>query len=200
MKKSHIIISGTGRAGTTFLVQLLTQLGLDTGFADNADYHMHSNCNAGLEWDIRQTGAPYIVKSPFLCDYLDEVINSGAVEIEHAYVPIRDLFSAVQSRIDVDRRTDRSAYPGGIPGGLWHTNNPDSQEIILLGQFYKLMQAITKHDVPLTLLDFPRFVHDPAYLFSKMSAVLGGIQYDDFLKAFKETVRPDLVHNFQPDG
>lgn len=32
MPKHHIIISGTGRAGTTFLVQLLTELELDTGF------------------------------------------------------------------------------------------------------------------------------------------------------------------------
>ena len=32
MAASHVVISGTGRAGTTFLVQLLTHLGLDTGF------------------------------------------------------------------------------------------------------------------------------------------------------------------------
>ena len=33
MAKRHLIISGTGRAGTTFLVQLLTVLKRDTGFA-----------------------------------------------------------------------------------------------------------------------------------------------------------------------
>ena len=33
MKQHHVIITGTGRSGTTLLIQLLTELGLDTGFA-----------------------------------------------------------------------------------------------------------------------------------------------------------------------
>jgi hypothetical protein len=37
MMKRHILISGTGRAGTTFLVQLFTALGFDTGFDLNRD-------------------------------------------------------------------------------------------------------------------------------------------------------------------
>jgi hypothetical protein len=62
MSKHHVIISGTGRAGTTFLVQLLTELGLDTGFPD-AHSQIFPNCNAGMEYDIRDPKAPYIVKS-----------------------------------------------------------------------------------------------------------------------------------------
>src|SRR6516164_482379 len=34
-RRHHTIISGTGRAGTTFLVKLLTNLGLDTGYQKN---------------------------------------------------------------------------------------------------------------------------------------------------------------------
>ena len=30
-----VIITGTGRAGTTFLMQLLTAIGLDTGFVSS---------------------------------------------------------------------------------------------------------------------------------------------------------------------
>jgi hypothetical protein len=51
MAKHHVIISGTGRAGTTCLVQVLTALGLDTGFADLTSA-VHANCHAGMEWDI----------------------------------------------------------------------------------------------------------------------------------------------------
>jgi hypothetical protein len=69
MAKRHVIISGTGRAGTTFLVQLLTELGLDTGLTDSHT-DIFENCNAGMEKDLREPDAPYIVKSPFLCDYL----------------------------------------------------------------------------------------------------------------------------------
>ena len=63
MAKNHIIISGTGRVGTTFLVQLFTALGLDTGFSDLAS-DVFANCHAGMEWDIRHPDAPYIIKKP----------------------------------------------------------------------------------------------------------------------------------------
>lgn len=35
MTKSHTIIAGTGRAGTTLLVRLFTRMGMDTGFNDS---------------------------------------------------------------------------------------------------------------------------------------------------------------------
>ncbi len=82
MARHHIIISGTGRAGTTFLVQLLTELGLNTGFP-NSQAQIDPNCNAGMEVDIRDPNAPYIVKSPWLCDYLDEVLGNRGIVIDH---------------------------------------------------------------------------------------------------------------------
>jgi hypothetical protein len=81
--RRHIIITGTGRAGTTLLVQLLTVVGLDTGFSDvTAD--VDPNCNAGMEWDLRNPNAPYIVKSPWMCDYLDDLLDQGEVTIDYS--------------------------------------------------------------------------------------------------------------------
>ncbi|HPD61298.1 MAG TPA: hypothetical protein PKV48_06020 [Thermodesulfobacteriota bacterium] len=194
--RHHIIISGTGRAGTTFLIQLLTELRLDTGFPD-AYSQIYSNCNAGMEFDIRDSNAPFIVKSPWLCDYLDEVLKGGEVVVDHAIVPMRDLYSAAQSRRDVASRTDPSLYaPGSVPGGLWHTNKPEDQEVILTAQLYNLMYTLAKYDVPLTLLLFPVFVNNPEYLYRKIKFVLGDIRYDIFFKAFQMVSRPELVHDF----
>src|SRR5258706_14981308 len=75
MTRHHIIISGTGRAGTTFLIQLLTELGLDTGFPKGLTLDLNSR--AGMELDIRDPHAPYVIKSPWLCDYLDDVLKEG---------------------------------------------------------------------------------------------------------------------------
>jgi len=45
-----VIISGTGRAGTTFLVRLLTELGLETGYGPGElDRHIDGNSHGGLE-------------------------------------------------------------------------------------------------------------------------------------------------------
>jgi hypothetical protein len=196
MSRRHVIISGTGRAGTTALVQLLTDLGLDTGFTDLSS-GLFEFASAGMSLDIRRPDAPYIIKSPWLCDYLDEVLQGGDVIIDHAIVPVRDLYSAAESRRVVTEKADRSIYPDSVPGGLWHTEDPARQEAVLAGQLYKLVYAIAKHEIPLTLLYFPKFIYDPEYLYKQILFVLKDVDYDSFLRAFQRVMRPELVHNFE---
>ena len=199
MSRRHVIISGTGRAGTTALVQLLTDLGLDTGFTDLSS-GLFEFASAGMSLDIRRPDAPYIIKSPWLCDYLDEVLQGGDVIIDHAIVPVRDLYSAAESRRVVTEKADRSIYPDRVPGGLWHTEDPARQEAVLAGQLYKLVYAIAKHEIPLTLLHFPKFICDPEYLYKQILFVLKDVDYDSFLRAFRRVMRPGLVHNFEGCG
>ena len=90
--RNHVVITGTGRSGTTFLVELLTHLGLETGFS--AHDIVSKNINgprASLEYDIRKEGCPYIVKIPWFCDYAQEVIDQEDIVIEHIFIPIRNL-------------------------------------------------------------------------------------------------------------
>lgn len=196
MPRHHIVISGTGRAGTTFLVQLLTELGLETGFPKGQVIDTISR--GGLELDIREPHAPYVIKSPWLCDYLDEVLQGGEILVDHALIPVRDLYGAAQSR-----RHAASTIPSNassVPGGLWHTDKPEEQERILTEQLYKLVYALAKHDVPVSLLLFPRLVNDPEYLFRKLSFLLGDVEYDTFKEVFHTLSRPDFVHNFNPSN
>jgi hypothetical protein len=152
-----------------------------------------------MEKDLRQPDAPYIIKSPWLCDYLDEALDNSDLVIDHAIIPMRDLYSAAQSRRDVTLRTDRSLYAGEIPGGLWHTNIPEQQEAVLANQLYKLMYVLAKRDIPLTLLLFPRLVRDPDYLYGKIQFALNGIDKERFLETFQQLAKPELVHDFSPD-
>ena len=58
-----MLITGTGRSGTTFLVELLANLGLDTGYKpEELKDHKKKVGRAGLEKDIRADDSPYIVK------------------------------------------------------------------------------------------------------------------------------------------
>lgn len=199
MSRHHIIISGTGRAGTTFLVQLLTSLRLETGFTDPTS-GIFSNCNAGMEWNILDPNAPYIIKSPYLCQDLDDVMEKGDIIIDHAIIPVRDLFSAAESRRDVTRRTDAALFPGMvIPGGILPTDTSEHQEAVLANCLYQLIYTISKRDIPITLLFFPRFIHDAEYLHSKLEFMLNGIGYPRFLEVFKQLAQPELVHDFLPE-
>jgi len=196
--KHHVIISGTGRAGTTFLVQLLTELGLDTGFA-NAYEKILADRNAGMEWDLtKRLDAPYIVKSPALCEHLEGILRQRDIKIDHAIVPIRDLFSAAESRRAVARNGSHKILTARHFLGVkkWRIRRPEEQETVLAQNFYALVHTLARHDIPLTLLHFPKFVSAPEYLFEKIRFLLKDISFSNFIRAFETISRPELVHDF----
>ena len=222
--RNHLLISGTGRAGTTFLIQLFTALGFDTGYqTETPKIYQYANvgmerdireigdarqsafyfayANAGMERDIREADAPYVTKDPELCESLDSILAGGDVVIDAAIIPMRDLFSAAESRRDVQRRT-KEAKPHckpNAPGGLTGTMRPEEQELVLQRRFYQIMYTLAKRNIPTTLLYFPRFIHEPEYLYSQLTSVLSGVSYDAFFHAFCQVARPELVHEFSPN-
>lgn len=186
-----VIITGTGRTGTTFLVRLLTELGLDTGFTQDSwrkDFHEH--CHAGLEHDITTPDAPYIVKNPALCTQLAPLLESGAVEIDHAFVPIRNLDAAALSRARVGGNN------GNVPGGLWLTDDPAKQKAALATVFHDLIHTLVVHEIPFTFLHFPRLVQEPRYAYRQLAPLIKDVKWEAFLTAFKRVSDPTLVHDF----
>ncbi len=195
MEKHHLLISGTGRAGTTFLMQLLTKLGLDTGFSSTTE-DVHSSCNAGMEWnidDIFRGRAPYVVKNPALCEHIDEILETPGIAVDCMLIPIRNLYESAESR----RKNFRESGNRKALGALWLTKNPKKQEQALAVYFHHLVYSLTKHDIPMVLLQFPRIVKDPEYLYGKLSHCLSGRTYEEFLRAFKDVSRPELVNAFK---
>lgn len=191
----HCIISGTGRTGTSFLVQLLTNLGKDTGYKP-ANLLLDDVAKAGLEHDLRYPNCPYIVKNPWLCDYIDEVLANRSIVIDRAYIPLRDLQAAAQSRVHVQQISGRGDFGVEVPGGLWHTKEPADQEFVLLGRFYNLVAKLSRADIPIVFLHYPRIVKDPDYLYKKLQPLVGDIKFRDFRAVFTQTVRPDWIHQF----
>jgi hypothetical protein len=207
--RDHVVITGTGRCGTSFLVELLTRLGLETGFsADEVVARKFKEARAGLEHDIRSTDCPFIVKCPAFCDYAEEVIRRDDIVIEHIFVPVRDLNAAAESRRFVNGASFQNLSflgqlmylirPWVFPGGLWRTTSskPGIQEEMLLNQIYKLMLAVANTSLPVTFLRYPRIVKDCPYLFQKLQPILSDIPFESFQAAFIETANLELVHSF----
>lgn len=187
-----LIITGTGRAGTTFLVRLLTELGLDTGFtADNWRRSYDEHCQAGLEHALEDPSAPYIVKNPSLCAELPSLLaRFPHLVIDHALIPIRELDAASRSRVRV------GGAGGELPGGLWLTDDPARQKAILAEGFHGLMHTLARHDIPHTLLEFPRFATDADYTHRRLAFLLGDVTHEEFLAAFARVADPRLIHDF----
>jgi len=207
--RRHVVIAGTGRAGTTFLVELLTRLGLDTGFnTETIESKKFKDARAGLEHDIRKENCPYIVKNPQFHEYAAEILRRDDIAVERVLLPMRDLYAAAESRRLVEKSTlsrmsftERLAVAEtqqALPGGLWLTTStdPGEQEGILLWQFYDLLLALCDAAVPVTFMRYPRIVTDRPYLFEKLKPILRDTTYESFAAAFDKTVRPELVHSF----
>ena len=117
-----IVITGTGRSGTTLLVQILTDLGLDTGFTSETP--IDETTHAGLETRLDSPSAPRIVKSPNLSRRLDAIIATGDVTVEHVIIPMRDLAVASASRV----RATKYGSNLHAMGGLFGTTNAVKQQ------------------------------------------------------------------------
>lgn len=179
----HLLIAGTGRAGTSFLVRWLAAAGLRTHLATHATPEWDEDANAGLE-DIQAAidwkAAPYVVKSPWFVEVIDDVLADPQVVLDGVIIPVRDLTEAAASRVVQERQSAhrRNAWMIGLgrsfeqwgttPGGVVFSLDPVDQARLLAVSFHRLVQRLVKADVPVVLLDFPRLALDADYLFYKL--------------------------------
>jgi hypothetical protein len=186
--EAKIVVAGTGRAGTTLLMEVLTHLGLDTGFRPGTA--VDPQARAGLERGIFGENAPRIVKNPGLSTKLRSIIEDGRIEIEHVIVPVRALDVAVASRVRVSDYGRKHGVRGGMVGG----KTPNSQRAYLAEVFYELVWTLVEHDVPHTFLSFPRFAVDPTYTYDKLAWLLGDIDEDEFRRTLAEQVDAEMIN------
>lgn len=186
--RGKIVIAGTGRAGTTLLVQVLTELGLDTGYDGSAA--VDPSVNAGLERSLVGPDAPWIVKSPQLSSTLGAVLDAGEARVEHVIIPIRDLEVAAASRV----RNTKYGSDLHTWGGLLGTNRATHQRDALNAMLADLLFTIARHDLDHTLLLFPRFTSDWEYTHRQLSFLAPEVPAERWRTALARCVDPGLIH------
>jgi hypothetical protein len=184
--EAKIVITGTGRAGTTFLVAVLTDLGLDTGYRVGIAPNLHSG---GLEKNIERPGSPRVVKAPGLSTRLRSILERGTVEIEHVIIPVRDLDVAAASRV----RVARYGRELGVRGGFTGTRRASHQRDVLANMFYELVYTVVAFDLPHTFLLFPRFTSDWQYTYDKLGFLAPDKTADDFKKVIEARYDPTQI-------
>ena len=193
----HSIITGTGRSGTTFIVEVLTALGVDTGF-DYINIQKHVHSRAGLEINLLEAvSPPYVIKDPSFMLYFQDVIERKDLVLDHVFIAIRDVYAASQSRRYVETITDKQKYnDGGVPGGLTGTLNPEEQESVLLSRMFDLALQLSQTDCDITYLHYPLLVEDSEYLYVKLRPILKGVSQKQFDEVFNLIVDRGLTHKF----
>ena len=176
--QEKIIISGTGRCGTTFLMMLFTFLGLDTGYTrDNYFCYLDIESCSGMEnIDIREPQK--IIKNPyyFLDNHIKNVMKT--VKVKYMIIPIQDYEKSAESREKL----------GGLRGGLWEASNKEEQ----IKSYYKMMSEymlnMVRYDIPTIFLDFDRMVSSSEYLYEKLKSMMEeeNVEFEKFDKKFQE--------------
>ncbi len=198
--KHHLLISGPGRTGTSFLVRLFDALGLETHFSRFGSYaHWDEFANAGAEnlpLPALDPQMPYVVKSPWASEFIDQLLADRSIILDAVIIPLRDLDDAASSRVIVELRdaiqhdgvTTEFDAPltlrGKTPGGIVYSLHPLDQKRILSVGFHHLVERLTAAEVPILFLHFPRLIRDADYLYARLAPVLRPpVSREDFLAA-----------------
>lgn len=197
-KRRHAVIAGTGRAGTTFLVQFLDSCGIETGSTSRYD----ERANAGLEIPLHDSNAPYLTKDPWFYLYC-ESLDLQEIHIDVLILPMRDLAEATSSRLVQEKSRVIEGMPdhfaladsyGVVPGGSIYSLEPLDLERILATGFYRVLYWAVSHDIPIIFLDFPRLVEESAYLIDQLWPWLSQFSSrENAERAFTRTARTEKV-------
>jgi hypothetical protein len=207
--RNHLLIAGTGRAGTSVLVQILDACGLETEISRRAgNVGWHDKAKAGIETvPILGVDHPYVVKSPWAYQFIGEMLARPDIQIDGAIIPVRDLSEAAASRVilelvdryekftDLATTTDATWKEwGGTPGGVTYSLEPLDQARILAHSFHQLIEQLTAREIPIYFIHFPRFVNDLEYMFRCLTTILPKtLSLEDFKQRIAPIVDRDLV-------
>jgi hypothetical protein len=190
---NKVIITGTGRCGTSVLMQLLTHLGFNTGYSrEEADRAINKmpKLRAGIEHSIESKREAYILKNPAFAQVNEFKRLSKKFNIDYVYIPIRKLEATAKSRDHMQRH-----IPGAY-GGFWlNAHSIEEQKTAHAKLIYNLIEYLEDSEVPFSLISFPHFINHPEYLYNKLSHLMqrNPIRYDDFKKEFSKIIKPDFV-------
>ena len=205
--RHHLMIAGTGRAGTSLLVKILSACGLETELDRNKHSFWDAHANAGLETIPRVGGEhPYILKSPWTYQFLDELLHRKEVRLDGLIVPIRDLREAAASRIIIELQNMHRSTPvidellvgwrdwGLTPGGMTYSFEPIDQARILGQSLHLLLEKALEHEIPIYLIKFPKFARDPMYLYKSLRGLISSrVDRTQFEEIFHSIVSPEQI-------
>ena len=172
-----ILITGTGRCGTTFLIKLFSFLDFDTGYnRDNYNLSISPICNSGMERNYQDNY--YILKNPTFIMDIENILNDSSIIIKNVIIPIRDIKISAKSRVK----------HGEQNGGLWNAQDELSQIDFYKNILTNYIFISTKYDINTIFIDFDKMINNKTYLFNKLKIILDekNIDLDSFSCVYDE--------------
>lgn len=203
--REKIIISGPGKCGTTYIMYLLSELGLDTGWtSEQAAEDKAKYPDFFMEWRIdpeSSSNKPYILKMPMFSRWLKDAAEFWKWDVKHVFSCVRNSKDVASSIFIYEQ--DHSPAEGAERVPFLKAKDEITEEetklylsIDAASCTGDLMYQAALMDVPVTTLLFPRMVTDPWYLYTKLVPVLHEVgPYDRFLMGFNKVADIKKVHH-----
>lgn len=181
-----IIITGAGRSGTSFLMELFTMLDFNTGFSKKEIANFLKNPpfeRAGFEKNYSKDFE--IIKSPGFM-MTPELIVTNWNDFEYLIIPVRKSKDSSKSRILIQ---EKSGNESSVNGGMIGIDKIDEekQEQYLLKRFYNFFFEISiLENKKIIFVRYPELKDNSRYLFEKINMILTKkkIDYPKFKKQF----------------
>lgn len=162
----NVIVAGPGKSGGSLLMQLFTELGIDTGFPKGLSFE---NNDAGGSYEKRLRGSgikfplPYVVKEPQMCSDIDLRIQRLNLDVDHIYIMLRRP-GPEACALEFMRRgaPDKAKFEEQING--------DDLKRVTAGMQLRecqIVNLVAEMDLPHTLVSYPRYADDLDYAFLK---------------------------------
>lgn len=206
--RHHLLVAGTGRAGTSALVRYLTELGLETHITQHGSASLwDAEAQAGLE-NIPLTAItpdmPYVVKSAWSHQVVQQMLDDPAIVLDGVIIPVRNLVEAAASRTIRQLQAVHQARPwltqtttweqwGMTPGGMIFSLNPIDEARLLAVGFHQLVERLVHADIPLVFLAFSRVVADAEYLHQKLAPLLADVTAEQARVAHRVTFTAEKI-------
>jgi len=194
-----VLIAGPGKCGASLLMQIFTELGMETGYGrDHVKKvkKLSKDVGGNYEWRCRgkqmKFPLPYIIKEPQMCTDIDLRIEKLKLKVDHIYIltrrpgPVANALEFLRRESSVDvKRFDRRLS----------TDSLDSLERGISLRIQTLIHLVAELEIPHTLVSFPKWGHDYRYGHRKFRFLLNkyGITRTQWKKAVRDNVDDDLI-------
>ena len=201
-QQQKILITSTGRSGTTFVTLLYIFLNQDVNFTKKTYQQELSKfyiTNCGLEGDYDSEST--IIKNPNFLYKIAEIKKH--INIKYIVFPWRNFMQSAISRAYISQMTPN--------GGLWNATNVESQ-IAFYKKSYKIfLFDTTRYKIPVIYLDFEQLIRDPYYVYQSLKPTFTNpqttetktketktqeISFEEFLLAYYQAT--DVHHRKPP--
>jgi hypothetical protein len=163
---ANVIVTGPGKCGGSLLMQILTELDIDTGFPKGLTFK-NNDAGGNYEKKLRGSGTkfplPYVIKEPQMCADIDLRIKKLKLSVDHIYILLR---RPGPEAVALEFMRRGSSNPETFEEGLRCKDLERTTRGIARREL-QVVNLVAELQIPHTLVSYPRFASDINYAFMK---------------------------------